>query len=219
MTRIIDDALDVEHLRALLATRALGANLLIRPRSPQFVTSSSAPRRPAPAALRSRLLPPGYKRLGGNVREREPGRYELTKVPGRIRDRAREAAMRPGSSALTNGSRSRRTGSRSSGYPLAEFVCPGHPLLEATIDLVLQDHRELLRRGALLIDEPTRRTRCEPSSTSSTPSSTDDQPRRAPDGREPPPRIRRARGGGCRRRRSSALPRLPGLHRRGAQPC
>src|SRR5919201_2078848 len=43
------------------------------------------------------------------------------------------------------------------GFPLAEFVCPGHPLLEATIDLVLQDHRDLLRRGALLIDptDPT----------------------------------------------------------------
>jgi len=39
------------------------------------------------------------------------------------------------------------------GAPLAELVCPGHPLLEATIDLVLQDHRELLRRGAFLVDE------------------------------------------------------------------
>ena len=28
MTRVIDEALDVDHLRELLATRALGANLL-----------------------------------------------------------------------------------------------------------------------------------------------------------------------------------------------
>ena len=36
---------------------------------------------------------------------------------------------------------------------LAEFVCPGHPLLNATIDLILERHRDLLRQGAILIDE------------------------------------------------------------------
>src|ERR1019366_8039414 len=38
------------------------------------------------------------------------------------------------------------------GQPLATFVCPGHPLLGATIDLVLERNRDLLRRGTLLID-------------------------------------------------------------------
>jgi hypothetical protein len=35
----------------------------------------------------------------------------------------------------------------------ATFVCPGHPLLDATLDLVLERHRDLLRRGAVLVDE------------------------------------------------------------------
>ena len=116
MTRVIDEALDVEHLRALLATRALGANLL-------DTTKVAAVRDELERAEANRLQPHyvrdffllAYRRLGGQVREREPGRYELTKVPGRIRDRAREAAMRPGVSAHMNGSRSRRTGSLSSG--------------------------------------------------------------------------------------------------------
>jgi len=38
------------------------------------------------------------------------------------------------------------------GKPLAEFVCPGHPLLDATIDLVMERYRDLLRRGAVLVD-------------------------------------------------------------------
>src|SRR5260370_36668151 len=38
------------------------------------------------------------------------------------------------------------------GKPLAAFVCPGHPLLDATIDLVLERYRDLLKRGAVLID-------------------------------------------------------------------
>ena len=33
------------------------------------------------------------------------------------------------------------------------FVCPGHPLLDAVIDLTLERHRDLLRRGAVLVDE------------------------------------------------------------------
>ena len=39
------------------------------------------------------------------------------------------------------------------GKALADFVCPGHPLLDATIDLTLERHRDLLRRGAVLVDE------------------------------------------------------------------
>ena len=38
------------------------------------------------------------------------------------------------------------------GQPLATFVCPGSPLLAATIDLILERNRDLLRRGTLLID-------------------------------------------------------------------
>ena len=37
--------------------------------------------------------------------------------------------------------------------PVAAFVCPGHPLLDATIDLTLERYRDLLKRGAVLVDE------------------------------------------------------------------
>jgi len=39
------------------------------------------------------------------------------------------------------------------GKPVAEFICPGHPLLDATMDLILERHRDLLRQGAILVDE------------------------------------------------------------------
>ena len=39
------------------------------------------------------------------------------------------------------------------GRPPAAFVCPGHPLLDAVIDLTLERHRDLLKRGAVLVDE------------------------------------------------------------------
>ncbi len=39
------------------------------------------------------------------------------------------------------------------GETLAAFVCPGHPLLDAVLDLTLERHRDLLRRGTVLVDE------------------------------------------------------------------
>jgi len=39
------------------------------------------------------------------------------------------------------------------GKPLAELVCPGHPLLDAVSDLTRERNRDLLKRGAVLIDE------------------------------------------------------------------
>jgi len=39
------------------------------------------------------------------------------------------------------------------GKPPAAFVCPGHPLLDSTLDLVLERYRDLLKRGSMLVDE------------------------------------------------------------------
>jgi len=39
------------------------------------------------------------------------------------------------------------------GQALAAFVCPGHPLLDAVIDLTMERNRDLLKRGAVLVDE------------------------------------------------------------------
>jgi RNase H-fold protein (predicted Holliday junction resolvase) len=41
---------------------------------------------------------------------------------------------------------------RLDGKPPAALVAPGHPLLDATIDLVLERHRDTLRQGAVLVD-------------------------------------------------------------------
>src|SRR5207247_9622993 len=37
--------------------------------------------------------------------------------------------------------------------PLPACVCPGHPLLDAALDLALERHRDLLKRGTVLVDE------------------------------------------------------------------
>ena len=39
------------------------------------------------------------------------------------------------------------------GKALATFVSPGHPLLDATTDIILERYRNLLRQGAVFVNE------------------------------------------------------------------
>ena len=91
--------------------------------------------------------------LGGSVREREPGRFEITHVPAELRRRDRQIGL--GAPLLRRYERVTFDKEIISieGRPLAEYVTPGHPLLDGTIDLVIERHEAALRQGAVLIDE------------------------------------------------------------------
>jgi hypothetical protein len=39
------------------------------------------------------------------------------------------------------------------GRPLAEYITPGHPLLDGTIDLIIERYDSLMRQGAVLVDD------------------------------------------------------------------
>src|SRR5438128_8630397 len=93
-----------------------------------------------------------FHQLGGTVRQREPRRYEVTHVPAPVRNRDRVIGM--GETVLPRYERIAFEKSlvAPQGVPLAAFVCPGHPLLDATLDLTLERHRDLLRRGTVLVD-------------------------------------------------------------------
>jgi len=94
-----------------------------------------------------------FRSLGGSARKREPRRYEITHVPAPIRNRDRLIGI--GEPVLPRYERIafEKPLVAPQGQPLAAFVCPGHPLLDSVIDLTLERHRDLLRRGAVLVDE------------------------------------------------------------------
>jgi len=94
-----------------------------------------------------------FARLGGTSKQREPRRYEVTNVPAPIRHRDRLIGM--GEPVLPRYERIAFEKPLVSppGQPLAAFVCPGHPLLDSVIDLTLERNRDLLKRGAVLVDE------------------------------------------------------------------
>ena len=94
-----------------------------------------------------------FRLLGGTARQRETRRYEVSHVPSTIRNRDRLIGL--GDPVLTRYERVvfEKHLIQPQGQPLAAFVCPGQPLLDSTLDLVLERHRDLLRRGAILVDE------------------------------------------------------------------
>ncbi|MCZ6677439.1 MAG: helicase-related protein [Candidatus Poribacteria bacterium] len=154
LNEVVDNALDRNKLRALIEEHALAHDSMDVSRVQEIREDMerAEARRLQPHFIAA-FFREAFKRLGGTLREREPKRYEGTHVPNVIRNRDRIIGMRD--AVLTRYERLTFEKDLISlpGKPVAEFVCPGHPLLDATIDLILERHRDLLKQGAILIDE------------------------------------------------------------------
>ncbi len=154
LNQVVDQALDREHLRNLIEGRALTHDSMdvSRVRKIREDMERADARRLQPHFIASFFLE-AFKLLGGTIHEREAKRFEIKHVPAIIRTRDR--AIGRGEPVLLRYERITFDKSQINlpGKPLAAFVCPGHPLLDASIDLVIERHRDLLKRGAVLVDE------------------------------------------------------------------
>ncbi|MGE0304268.1 MAG: helicase-related protein [Acidimicrobiia bacterium] len=112
--------------------------------------------------LQARRLQPHYisaffraafQHLGGSLREPEPGRFELQRVPEAVRRRDREIGDGAPVALRYERITFDKELTRLVGCPPAELVAPGHPLLTALIDLVAERHRFVLTQGATLVDD------------------------------------------------------------------
>jgi len=92
-----------------------------------------------------------FKRLGGQIKQREEGRFEVSHVPISIRERDRQIGT--ASPVQKKYERICFEKSKVNQQPVATFVCPGHPLLEAVISLVREQYDHLMKQGAVLVDE------------------------------------------------------------------
>ncbi len=153
LERAVDTALDQQHLRELIDERALEHDVMDVTRVQQVreEMERADARRLQPHYIASFFLE-AFRRLGGTIREREAGRYEITHVPAPIR--ARDRLIGVGEPILARYERVtfEKHLIAVQGRPLAAFIAPGHPLLEATTDIVLERYRDLLKQGAVLVD-------------------------------------------------------------------
>jgi SNF2 family DNA or RNA helicase len=154
LTRAVEHALDRGQLQNLLEDHALAHDAMDASRVQRIREDMerAEARRLQPHYIES-FFHEAFKALGGSSKQRETRRYEITRVPAPVRNRDRLIGI--GEPVLPRYERIAFEKSlvAPQGQPLAAFVCPGHPLLDSVIDLTLERRRDLLRRGAVLVDE------------------------------------------------------------------
>ncbi len=154
LTTVVEHALDRDQLQDLLEDHALAHDSMDASRVQRIREDMerAEARRLQPHYIESFFLE-AFRYLGGSTRQREPRRYEITHVPAPVRNRDR--LIGTGEPVLPRYERIAFEKSlvTQQGQSLAAFVCPGHPLLDSVIDLTLERHRDLLKRGAVLVDE------------------------------------------------------------------
>jgi SNF2 family DNA or RNA helicase len=154
LTQVVAQAFDRNQLQDLLEERALAHDAMDASRVYRIreEMERAEARRLQPHYIESFFLE-AFSRLGGSARQREARRYEVTHVPAPVRSRDRLIGI--GEPVLPRYERIafEKQLVAPQGQPLAAFVCPGHPLLDAVTDLTLERHRDLLRRGTALVDE------------------------------------------------------------------
>jgi superfamily II DNA or RNA helicase len=153
LNQAVDNLVDRKHCQDLLEDRALARDSMdisqIQRIRQDFERAQA--RRLQPHFIES-FFKAAFEHLGGTLHKREGKRFEITHTPAVIRNRS----FSIGRGTLLN--RYERVTFykeeiTTPGKPLAEFLCPGHPLMDAVIDLVLERYRGLLRQGAILVDE------------------------------------------------------------------
>ncbi|MDT9302727.1 MAG: helicase-related protein [Limnospira sp. PMC 1286.21] len=150
----LSDRLNREYLQTLIEEKALARDSL-------DTTKVQAIREDMERAQARKLQPhfiglffqEAFTRLGGTMRLREPRRYEITNVPGVIRHRDRQIGLSEPILRRYERICFEKDLISLPGKPIADLVCPGHPLLDATLDLILERHRNLLRQGSILVDD------------------------------------------------------------------
>ena len=149
----VDHILDKDHLEKIIKQNALAADHLDSGKL--FKIKEDMERAKAlklqPFFIRS-FFEEAFTKLGGQLKNREKGRFEISYVPEQIRSKIRVIGY--GKHILRRYERIcfEKDHVRMDGKPLAEFIAPGHPIMDAAIDIILEKFRSLLKRGTILID-------------------------------------------------------------------
>ena len=152
LEQVVDQVME-DELRRAVEERALASDVMTGSdveRIREDMERAEA-RKLQPHFIRSFFIE-AFARLGGAMTKREEGRYEVTHVPAAIRNRDRVIGHGPPVQKKYERVTFEKSLISIHGKPPATFVCPGHPLLDAVIDVVLERHRTELKRGAVLVD-------------------------------------------------------------------
>ena len=154
LNTVMDSSLNRKKLKGILTERALTEDVM----NPSTVSriredmERMEARKLQPFFIESFFLA-AFKSLNGRIYKREPGRYEITRVPFDIRNRDMQIGF--GEPVLSRYERIcfDKEQANIPGLVPASFVTPGHPLLSAISDLVREKYGSDLKQGTIFIDD------------------------------------------------------------------
>ena len=148
----VDGAIDQQHLLELLQRRALTNDTMPEARVEELrlEMERAEAQRLQPCHVQSFFVE-AFRHLGGRLKRREEGRWEITHVPAILRERDRQIGA--GAAIQRRYERICFEKDRINRQPVAAFIYPGHPLLEAVISVVREKYGYLMRQGAIYVDD------------------------------------------------------------------
>ena len=161
LQRKVEGVLDTDHLRSIIHRNALSEEIMDEQRlfAVKDEMEKAEARKLQPYFIRA-FFNQAFQQLGGELRAREPGRWEISHVPAIIRERDRQITGRDRRNLNPVLRKYERVCFEKQyvrliervGAPMASLLHPGHPLMQSVTDLVLEQHRNTLKQGAVLID-------------------------------------------------------------------
>ena len=154
LNQVVDSSLDGDALKRLLEEYALTSDVMD--------VHSVMKIKEDMERMEARKLEPHFieaffveamRRLGGRMSEREDGRYEVVEVPFSVRSHDMHIGI--ADPVLRSYERIcfEKERVQVPGGVTADLVCPGHPLLDATVSVILEQSLGTLRQGAVLVDD------------------------------------------------------------------
>lgn len=157
----LEGAFDTLHLETIIKRNALCEEVMDERRlfAVKEEMEKAEARKLQPYFIRS-FFTQAFLQLGGELRPREQGRYEITHVPANIRERDRQITGRDRRNLDPVLRKYERVCFEKQyvrltdrvGAAMASLMHPGHPLMQSVTDLVIEQHRNKLKQGAVLVD-------------------------------------------------------------------
>lgn len=154
----VEGVLDHNHLQELLKRNALCEEFMDEKRlfAVKEEMEKAQARKLQPYFIKA-FFGKAFQALGGELKPRETGRFEISHVPAIIRERDRQITGRDRRNINPVTVRYERICFEKQyvsldSKPMASLIHPGHPLMQAVTDLIIEQHRDKIRKGAVLID-------------------------------------------------------------------
>lgn len=161
LREVVATALETEKLREIISRNALAEEVMDETRlfALKEEMEKAEARKLQPYFIRS-FFAQAFDRLGGDLKPRGSGRYEITYVPPTIRERDRQIQGRDRRNMNPVVNRYERVCFEKTrirvedkpNEPVASLIHPAHPLMQSVVDLMMEQHRGKLKQGAVLVD-------------------------------------------------------------------